>query len=166
MEETDGSESIFSETDSVVSQTESVEGENAMNAPQRLAPKRKKGTGTTDLRIDRALELIEKRQQNMTDDEEETFGKWVGQSLRNIRDPFIKLWMQEQITNVVQQGKRKSLATVLSSVPVTRPASAPSFQTSNLNNFEASNASTACLGEENEDSSDDFEYDLYEVIDN
>lgn len=162
MEETEGSESIFSETESVLSQTESLEGENSMNAPQRLAPKSKRVKDATDLRIDKALQLIEKRQK-IIDDEEETFGKWVGQSLRNTADPFIKLWMQEQITNVVQQGKRKTLSKMLSSVPVTRPASAPTFQTSNSKNSEPSNASMACLTEEDEESISD--YDLYEVVD-
>lgn len=82
---------------------------NASNAI--LAPKRKRTTAkdTTDLRVDRALDLIEARQNKINDDEGGTFGNWVGQALRNTKNPFIKFWMQEEITKIIHEGKRKSL---------------------------------------------------------
>lgn len=80
-----------------------------INPPRYLSAKRKRDP--VDSRVDRALDLIEARQKNIIDDEEETFAKWVGQALRNTTNPLIKLWMQEQITKIINDGKRKSLQT-------------------------------------------------------
>lgn len=113
-----------------------------MNPPRYLAAKRKRDP--VDSRVDRALDLIEARQNNNVDDEEETFGKWVGQALRNTTNPLIKLLMQEQITKIINDGKRKSL-----------------LQT-NRSTSSASHLSSFASDETEEDTE---QYELYDVSD-
>lgn len=111
---TEDSQSIVSEENSnaaeiIESRSENLQRSGEMNPPRYLAAKRKRDP--VDSRVDRALDLIEARQNNIIDDEEEKFAKWVGQALRNTTNPLIKLLMQEQITKIISDGKRKSLQT-------------------------------------------------------
>lgn len=144
---TEDSQSTLSEDNSnaagnIESRSENVQRNVVMNPPRYLAVKRKRDP--VDSRVDRALDLIESRQNNNVDDEEETFGKWVGQALRNTTNPLIKLWMQEQITKIINDGKRKSL-----------------LQT-NRSTSSASHLSSFASDETEEDTE---QYELYDVSD-
>lgn len=110
-EESIESEANASATEFFEPQTENQPGNVEMNTVRNSAQKRKRTTSkdAVDLRVERALDLIEARQNKVNDDEEGTFGNWVGQALRNTKNQFIKYWKQENITKIIHDGKRKSL---------------------------------------------------------